>query len=181
MKSLIYCGATALMLLSIPAMAQNKKTIEPNDLTAAAKRPALQITEQQKAAIKEALASENTQQKTLPKFEPKVGDTIPGTLSIDVMPQSLVQREPSLQPYGYAKTATDLLVIDPKKKTIIAIMPRKDPTSGKDIAPADWAKTQGRTLTGKPPEPADASKAAPEPAGDVGDKSNGNEQNANEK
>jgi hypothetical protein len=73
-----------------------------------------------------------------------------------------------------------VLVIDPLKKTIIAVLPRKSPTSGKDISPGNWAATRGRELTGQAPE-ANDEPTAPEPAGDSGDKKNGTEATPNEK
>jgi hypothetical protein len=183
MKTPLCYGAAALLLLSVSAMAQDKapektqdKTQDPNTLTVQAKRPTLQLSDQQRAAIQEALVTENTQQKTPPKFEPKVGDTIPLTMTVDVMPPKAVARDPSLQPYAYAKLAKDVLVIDPTDKKIVAVIPRQEPTTGKDVAPADWAKTKGRELTGQQPEPAANSAPQHEPAGDSGDKANGNEQ-----
>jgi hypothetical protein len=190
MKTPLCYGAAALLLLSVSAIAQDRtqdktqdKTQDPNTLTVQAKRPTLQISDQQRAAIQEALVTENTQQKTPPKFEPKVGDTIPSTITVDVIPPTAVARDPSLQPYGYAKLANgyaklakDLLVIDPTDKKIVAVIPRQEPTTGKDVAPADWAKTKGRELTGQQPEPASNSAPQREPAGDSGDKANGNEQ-----
>jgi len=68
----------------------------------------------------------------------------------------------------------------PAPKTIIAVLPRKTPSSGKDVKPDDWDGTKGRELTGQAPESGGAD-TSPEPAGDSGDKANGNEKNANEK
>jgi hypothetical protein len=185
MKNLICCTAAAVALLAVPAAAQDKAqdkpTLNPNQITVATKRPPLQLDERQRAIIQAALATENTEQKAPPNFEPKVGDTLPQTMALDVMPERLVAREPSLQPFGYAKLANTVLVIDPMKKTIIAILPRQSPTSGKDLPPADWAAKRGRELTGQAPEQPAAKDEAPEPAGDSGDRSNGNEKNANEK
>jgi hypothetical protein len=179
LKTTMACAA-ALALLSTAALAQTKPSVEPNKLTVESKRPPLQLNDKQRAAIEQGLVSENTQQKTPPKFEAKVGAPIPASMTVDVMPPKLVAQEPSLQPYGYAKLAKDLLVIDPMKKTIVAIIPRLQPASGKDIAPADWAGKRGRELTGQAPQPAEATQA-PQPAGDSGDKSNGNEQTSKEK
>ncbi|HEY6023249.1 MAG TPA: hypothetical protein VIV34_03625 [Pseudolabrys sp.] len=179
MKALICGAATALALLSSAALADDK-TLDPNGITVDASRPQLQLSDQQRAAIQDALETVNTEQKTPPKFEAKVGEAVPLTMTLDVMPESLIQREPSLKQYGYAKLAKDVLVIDPMKKTIIAVLPRKSPSSGKDVAPADWAAQRGRELTGQQPE-STGSTTAPEPAGDSGDKKNGNEATANEK
>ena len=181
MKALMCCGAAALVLLSLPAQAQDKRTVEPNALTVAAKRPPMQLNERQRGAIQDALAEEDTEQKTPPNFAPEVGDTLPLTVKVDVMPQRLVAREPSLQPFGYAKLARQVLVIDPMKKTIIAILPRRAPTSAKKETPGDWAKTRGRELTGQAPEATADKDAAPEPAGDSGDTKNGDVQSKNEK
>ncbi|HTT48603.1 MAG TPA: hypothetical protein VMG39_11455 [Pseudolabrys sp.] len=179
LKTMMACGA-ALALLSIGALAQNKPSVEPNKLTVESKRPPLQLNDKQRAALEQGLVSENTQQKTPPKFAAKVGTPIPASIKVDVMPAKLLQQEPSLEPYGYAKLAKELLVIDPMKKTIVAVIPRLQPASGKDLKPADWAATRGRELTGQAPQPAAAGQA-PEPAGDGGDVKNGTEQTPKEK
>ena len=176
-KTTICYGAAALLLVTAPAVAQtNKPTLNPNELTVQAKRPPLQLDDKQRATIANALVTVNTEQKTPKNFEPKVGDAIPLTMKVDVMPPDLVRQEPSLQPYGYAKLAKDVLVIDPMKKTIVAVLPRVSPTTGKAEAPVDWAKGKGRELTGQQPEPASNSAPGHEPAGDSGDTANGNEQ-----
>ena len=180
MRTTICCGAAALMLLAAPAFARDN-AVQPNQLTVQAKRPPLQLSDQQRAAIQKAVAAENTQQKTPPNFQPKAGDTLPKTMTLDVMPEHAVAQNPSLQPFGYAKTAKDVLVIDPMNKKIIAVLPRQNPATGKAATPVDWAQGKGRELTGQAPEAPAASQQQPEPAGDAGDKKNGNEQNANEK
>jgi hypothetical protein len=181
MKHVIWCTVTAFALRAVPAAAQDTPTLNPNQITLETKRPPLQLDDRQRTIIQDALTTENTEQKVPPKFEAKVGDTLPQTMALDVMPERLVAREPSLQPYGYAKLPNEVLVIDPMKKTIIAILPRQSPTSGKDLPPADWAATHGRELTGQAPDQPAAKNEAPEAAGDAGDRSNGNEHNANEK
>lgn len=179
-KTLMTCAA-ALALLSSAALAQNKPSVEPNKLTVASKRPPLQLDDKQRAAIEQGLVTENTQQKTPPKFEAKVGVPIPTSVKVDVMPPRLVQQEPSLEPYGYAKLAKNLLVIDPMKKTIVAVIPRRQPATGKDITPGDWAATRGRELTGQAPQPAAGADRPLEPAGDSGDVKNGDDQTSKEK
>jgi hypothetical protein len=172
-------AALAVLLLSPPAAAQDK-TLEPNALTVQAKRPPLALNARQTTIVRDALASENTEQKSPANFQPKVGAALPASLKVDVMPQRLVQRERSLEPYGYAKLAKDILVLDPLNRTIIAVLPRLAPTSGNSLSPADWAATQGRPLTGQPPQPAGGDQST-QPAGDSGDIANGSEPKANEK
>lgn len=187
MKTLL-CGAAALALLTLPAAAQDNvrsdQTIQPNELAQQqAKRPQLKLDDTQSAAIRDAIVAEHTQQKTPDGFQPKVGDALPKIMKVDVMPQDLIRREPSLKEYGYAKTASDILVLDPMTKKIIAVVPRKFPADAKAKAesPVDWAKTKGRELTGQQPEQGDQNAQPLQPAGDAGDVSNGNESNAREK
>ena len=179
-KTTMAC-AVALALLPTAAPAQNKPSIEPNKLTIESKRPPLQLNDQQRAAIEQGLVTADTQQKTPPKFEAKVGAPVPTSLKVDAMPPQLVRQEPSLEPYGYAKLAKAVLVIDPMKKTVVAVIPRRQPASGKELSPTDWAATRGRELTGQAPQPATGADQPLEPAGDSGDTKNGNEQTSKEK
>lgn len=178
-KTTMACGV-ALALLPIAAPAQNKPSIEPNKLTIESKRPPLQLNDRQRAAIEQGLVAVNTQQKTPPKFEAKIGAPMPLAMKVTEMPQPLVQSEPSLQPYGYAKLAKEVLVIDPMTKTIVAIIPRRQPATGKGITPGDWAATRGRELTGQAPQPATGADRPLEPAGDSGDVKNGDVKNGGE-
>jgi len=179
MKTLL-CGAAALALLTLPAAAQDNvrsdQTIQPNELAQQqAKRPQLKLDDTQSAAIRDAIVAEHTQQKTPDGFKPEVGAAL----------QNLVRSQPALKQYGYAKTATDILVLDPMKKTIIAVVPRKFPADAKakPETGTDWAKTKGRELTGQAPEAPTAPNAdAPlQPAGDSGDVPNGNEGSGKQK
>jgi hypothetical protein len=180
MKAMLMGGAAAVLLLALPDAAQkNTKTIDPIELTKQVERPPLAVSDEQKTAIRDGLVAEHTQQKTPKDFQPQVGAALPKTMKVDVMPPDLVRKQPSLKQYGYAKTASDILVLDPMKKTIIAVVPRKFPADAKASAksPADWADSKGREMTGQPPKGANADQF-PEPAGDSGDVTNGNEKNA---
>jgi hypothetical protein len=179
MKNLIFPGALALMLLS-PALAETT-TLDPIELTVQAQRPPLQLTDQERTLVQQGLITEDTQQKTPEHFDAKVGAPIPLNMTVDVMPPKLVQQDPALQQFGYAKLADKVLVLDPMKKTIVAIIPRASPSTGKAPTSVEWAATRGRELTGQPPEITGGGAPAMEPAGDSGDKSNGNEHNAKER
>jgi len=177
MKTPICYGAAALLMLSAPAAAQDK-TQDPDTLTLQARRPPLTLKQTQRAVIMDALATENTQQKAPPNFTPEPGGALPSSMTVDAMPARALARDPSLQPFGYAKTAQDVLVIDPMTRTIVAVLPRADAVGGKDVTPAEWADRKGRELTGQAPQDPPASAQPQEPAGDSGDKNNGNEQKA---
>ena len=182
MTRILLCGAAAVVLLAAPAAAQNSdsKTIDPVELSKQVKSPSAQLSDQQRDAIQNGLVAEHTEQKTPPNFQPQVGAPLPTTMTVDVMPQALIRAQPSLKEYGYAKTAREILVLDPLKKTIVAVIPRKFPTDAKadSKTPADWADTKGRELTGQAPIATGNADHFPEPAGDSGDVANGNQKNA---
>ena len=146
MKTLLCCG-TALILLAVSASAQdNKPTIQPNDLTAGAKqKPPLQLTDQQRRAIQDALVTAHSAQKTPDKFEAKVGAKVPVALKLDAMPAPLINQEPVLKQYDFVKLDNDLLVVDPMDSTVVAVIPRKFP---KDQT------TQGSAPSGQTHDPA---------------------------
>ena len=146
MKTLLCCG-TALILLAVSASAQNDKpTIQPNDLTAGAKqKPPLQLTDQQRRAIQDALVTAHSAQKTPDKFEAKVGAKVPVALKLDAMPAPLINQEPVLKQYDFVKLDNDLLVVDPMDSTVVAVIPRKFP---KEQA------TQGSAPSGQTHNPA---------------------------
>src|SRR5689334_4429002 len=146
MKTLLCCSAT-LMLLTVSATAQdNKPTIQPNELTASAKqKPPLQLSDEQRRKIQDALVTAHSAQKTPDKFEAKVGEKIPTNLKLDVMPQSLTDQERTLKQYDFVKLENDLLVVDPMETTVVAVIPLKFPKE---------QSTQVSAPSGQTPDPA---------------------------
>ena len=114
MKTLL-SGSVALILLAVSAMAQNTNPpIQPNELTATAKqKPPLQLSDQQRSKIQDALVTAHSAQKTPEKFEAKVGEKVPTALKLDAMPAPLINQEPVLKQYDFVKLDNDLLVVDP--------------------------------------------------------------------
>jgi hypothetical protein len=146
MKSLLYCAA-ALILMTASATAQkNEPTIEPHDLIDGAnQKPLLQLSEEQRRKIQEALVTAHSAQKTPDKFEAKVGTKVPTALKLDAMPAPLINEEPVLKQYDFVKLENELLVVDPMHSTIVAVIPLKFP---KEQA------TQGSAPSGQSPDPA---------------------------
>ena len=146
MKTLLCCGA-ALILLAVPAAAQNTSpTVQPNELTATAKqKPPLQLSDQQRSAIQDALVTAHSAQKTPDKFAAKVVEKVPTALKLDAMPAPLINQEPVLKQYDFVKLDNDLLVVDPMDSTIVAVIPRKFPRE---------QATQGSAPSGQTHDPA---------------------------
>ena len=128
-------------------MAQNTNApIQPNELTATAKqKPPLQLSDQQRRKIQDALVNAHSAQKTPEKFEAKVGEKVPTALKLDAMPAPLINQEPVLKQYDFVKLDNDLLVVDPMDSIVVAVIPRKFP---KDET------TQGSAPSGQTQDPA---------------------------
>ena len=104
MKTLLCCSA-ALILMAVPATAQNNEpTIQPNELTRAAKqKPPLQLSDEQRRKIQDALVTAHSAQKAPDNFEAKVGAKVPTKLKLDAMPAPLINEEPVLMQYDFVK------------------------------------------------------------------------------
>ena len=146
MKTLLSSCAT-LILLAVSATAQNANPpIQPNELTATAKqKPPLQLSDEQRRKIQDALVTAHSAQKTPDKFEAKIGEKVPTALKLDPMPAPLINQEPVLKQYDFVKLDNDLLVVDPMNNTVVEVIPRKFP---KD------QETQGSAPSGQTHDPA---------------------------
>jgi Protein of unknown function (DUF1236) len=145
MKTLLCCSA-ALILLTGSATAQNNPPIQPDALTDSAnQKPPLQLSDEQRREIQDALVTAHSAQKTPDKFDAKVGEKVPTQLKLDPMPAPLINRQPVLKQYDFVKLDNDLLVVDPMDSTVVAVIPRKFP---KEQA------TQGSAPSGQTHDPA---------------------------
>ncbi len=174
-------GAAAVVLMVTAAVAQNdqnsqRNTVDPHQLAVQLKKkPPLTLDDKRRAAIQDALVEQHTQQKTPKDFKPRVGQTAPKGVKVDFMPQALSREAPEMKEYGYAKTMTDILVLDPMNRTIVAVIPRKYPNDKgwKPPLPADWAQAHAQELTGRAPQNEGVSRSTPQ-MGDASAAGNGN-------
>jgi hypothetical protein len=74
----------------------------------------------------------------------------PTGIKIDVMPQALGRQLQVVDEYSYAKTASDILVIDPMSMNTVAVIPRRSPADARTNAmtPAEWWNSHASELTG---------------------------------
>jgi hypothetical protein len=149
MKTL-FLGSAALVLVSISAMAQNQQTIQPHELSK--QKPPLQLSDEQRQKIQDALVTAHSAQKAPDNFEPKVGAKVPNKLKLDVMPAPLINQEPVLKQYAFIKLEKDLLVVDPMEITIVAVIPRKFPASQATQGQAPSGRTEDPATQGHDPE-----------------------------
>jgi hypothetical protein len=140
----VFCCSAALIFLAVSATAQtNRPTIQPNDLTATAKqKPPLQLSDQERRKIQDALVTAHSAQKTPDKFEAKVGAKVSTKLKLDALPAPLINEEPVLKQYDFVKLDNDLLVVDPMDSTVVAVIPRKFPKEQTTLGSAPSGQTR---------------------------------------
>lgn len=85
-----------------------------------------------------------------------------------------------MEEYSYAKTASDILVIDPMSMNTVAVIPRQSPPNARTNAmtPAEWWNSHASELTGKPQRSASESGHVSQPEGEAPAVGNGQAQNA---
>ena len=170
--SILFCAALALLAApaASPAADTTRGAVELSGGTKVPqnpKLPKLNLTDAQRAQIRQVLSAKNSQVefklKTTKKakdFNPQIGAKLPKGVKPLGIPSELTQKIPQLADYGYAKLKDRILIVNAMKGKIAAIVPLPQ------------AQTTGQA------QPASASTPAHEPAGDDGDKPNGNEHDA---
>jgi hypothetical protein len=92
--------------------------------------PPLQLSDQQKTKIKQALQGENTEvtfslktAKPTQNFAPAIGAKIPTALKAHTLPPPLLNEMPTLKQYTYLKFKGQVLIINPMTRKIVDMFP----------------------------------------------------------
>ena len=92
--------------------------------------PPLQLTDEQKAKIKQVLRGENTEvtfslkaTKPTEGFNPTIGAKIPSALKAHTLPPPLLNEMPALKQYTYLKFKGQVLIVNPMTGKIVDIFP----------------------------------------------------------
>jgi hypothetical protein len=88
--------------------------------------PQLDLTDQQRAKIKQVLRSKNTEvsfelktNKPAQSFDPTVGATVPAALKPHALPPPLIYEMPALKRYTYLKFKGQVLIVNPMTRKIV--------------------------------------------------------------
>jgi hypothetical protein len=121
--------ATILILAALPlvALVQPAAAQAPTGTIADPIKPKLPLTltDGQRAKIVDAVSKEDTLAKLPDDFEPAVGAKVPdqAKLAAHPLPRPLVYEVPELKQYYYARLPRRVLIIDPMKHEVAAILP----------------------------------------------------------
>lgn len=131
----LLAGAVLALAVSLPAEAAGpgsgavEQTIPPA-VGQNQKPPPLQLTDDQRAKIRQAVRGENTEvqfslksNKPAESFQPKVGAKIPAGLKPHTLPPPVLSEMPVLKRYTYLKFKQQVLIIDPTSGKIVDMFP----------------------------------------------------------
>ena len=96
--------------------------------------PPLHLTDAQRAKIRQALRSEDTEvgfalktTQAAKNFQPTVGAQVPKGLKPGAFPRSVTSEMPLLKRYAYLKFKRQVLIVDPMTSKIVAMFPEAGP------------------------------------------------------
>ena len=122
--TILILAALSLVALVQPAVAQLQS---PTGTVAdpIKPKPPLTLTDTQRAKVVDAVSKEDTLEKLPEGFEPAVGTKVPdqAKLAAHPLPRPLVYEVPQLKQYYYARLPDRVLIVDPMKKEVAAILP----------------------------------------------------------
>jgi hypothetical protein len=128
-------GTMLAVAISVPAVAAgpNAGAVEqtiPPPVAQNPKPPPLQLSDDQRAKIRQAVSGENTEvqfslksNKPSEKFHPSVGAKIPAGLEPHTLPPPVLADMPALEHYTYLKFKQQVLIIDPMSRKIVDMFP----------------------------------------------------------
>jgi hypothetical protein len=90
---------------------------------AGASRPELDLTEEQRQEIMDAVVRQDTHQATPKEFKAAIGSDIPRTLDLHALPRPLVYDIPALKEYMYAHLDRNVVLVDALEKKVVVLIP----------------------------------------------------------
>ena len=92
--------------------------------------PPLQLSDAQRAKIRQALSQQNSEvsfglktAKTAQNFAPSVGAAVPKALKPHALPRPLIYEMPLLKRYTYLKFKHEVLIVNPMNRKIVDMFP----------------------------------------------------------
>jgi hypothetical protein len=119
MKKQIHTGATALLLLLAStgfSAAADSSGMAPNDR--------LTLSGAQELAILQSISRQGIKSETGPSgFAAEIGQPVPKSITLHKLPSKAVRQVPTVQAYNYARLQNDLLIVNPRDKIAVDVIP----------------------------------------------------------
>jgi len=84
--------------------------------------PPAALSTEQHAKIRDTLRIEKSERLTSVPFSTKVGEAIPGTVHLYVLPVSIMEYAPQYRGYEYILVGNEILIVDPRTMRIVAVI-----------------------------------------------------------
>jgi hypothetical protein len=84
--------------------------------------PPAALSSEQHAKIRDTLRVEKSERLASVPFSTKVGEAIPGTVHLYVLPVSILEYAPQYRGYEYILVGDDILIVDPRTHRIVAVI-----------------------------------------------------------
>jgi hypothetical protein len=131
----VFIGAWALILMGTALPAEDSAPSGPagggvilskppqGELVTEAQKPALDLTDEQKKAVIEAVVERKAYQPGSKDFKAELGATVPRTVEIHSMPPRLATEVPVLKEYMYAHLDREIVIVDALQKKVVGLIP----------------------------------------------------------
>jgi Protein of unknown function (DUF1236) len=84
--------------------------------------PPAALSTEQHAKIRDTLRVEKSERLTSVPFSTKVGEAVPGTVHLYVLPVSIMEYAPQYRGYEYIMVGDQILIVDPRTMRIVAVI-----------------------------------------------------------
>jgi hypothetical protein len=84
--------------------------------------PPAALSTEQHAKIRDTLRIEKSERLASVPFSTKVGEAIPGTVHLYVLPVSIMEYAPQYRGYEYILVGNEILIVDPRTMRIVAVI-----------------------------------------------------------
>jgi Protein of unknown function (DUF1236) len=84
--------------------------------------PPAALSSEQHTKIRDTLRVEKSERLTNVPFSTKVGEAIPGTVHLYVLPVSIMEYAPQYRGYEYILVGDEILIVDPRTLRIVAVI-----------------------------------------------------------
>jgi hypothetical protein len=84
--------------------------------------PPAALSSEQHAKIRDTLRIEKSERLATVPFSTKVGEAIPGTVHLYVLPVSIMEYAPQYRGYEYILVGNEILIVDPRTLRIVAVI-----------------------------------------------------------
>ena len=84
--------------------------------------PPAALSTEQHAKIRDTLRAEKSERLAKVPFSTRVGEAIPGTVHLYVLPVSIMEYAPQYRGYEYILVGNEILIVDPRTMRIVAVI-----------------------------------------------------------